>query len=172
MEGNKAKIHLRPFKESDWEAYLSWHTNKIKWMEYDAPWEEDESTEIEDIKKEFKLQLEISNRETPSRLAISLQNGKAIGSVNRYITDSKLAIGIGICDDDYWGMGLGKEAFQMWIDFWNQKGEKDIYCETWSGNERMIKLAEKLGFVEIERRKSSVEVEGKKYDDMTYKLKR
>lgn len=30
------KIYLRPFKETDWEEYLSWHTEKTKWMEYDA----------------------------------------------------------------------------------------------------------------------------------------
>lgn len=75
------EIYLRPFKETDWEEYLSWHTEKTKWMEYDAPWEKDEM-ELEGIKKDFKRQLEISQRTIPSRLAISFNDGKAIGSVN------------------------------------------------------------------------------------------
>ena len=67
--------------EGDWDDYLNWHTTKIKWMEYDAPWEGDTLSKIEDIRKDFLHQIKISNREIPSRLAISLEDGKAIGSV-------------------------------------------------------------------------------------------
>lgn len=128
--------------------------------------------ELEGIKKDFKRQLEISQRTIPSRLAISFNDGKAIGSVNSYYIDGdskKRAVGIGICDDNYWSMGIGEKALRKWIDFWLDEQELEtLYCEIWSGNIPMMKLAEKVGFVELEREKNIRRVRGKDYDGITY----
>lgn len=165
------EIHLRPFQEKDWDNYLSWHTQYTKWARFDSPWEPLE-TDIEVLKKDFIRYIEISRRPTPGRLAICIDNDRVIGSVNSYFIDgipSKRAVGIGICEDSYWGMGIGERALRSWIDFWLGEQRLDtLYCQTWSGNMPMMKLAEKLGFVELERSKNSREIEGKKYDNITF----
>ncbi|MBQ5357078.1 MAG: GNAT family N-acetyltransferase, partial [Oscillospiraceae bacterium] len=51
-----------------------------------------------------------------------------------------------------------------------ENGENEIYCQTWSGNLRMIKCAEKLGFEICKRKIDYREVNGKKYDGFTFRL--
>ncbi len=47
-------------------------------------------------------------------------------------------------------------------------GLDEIYTQTWSGNTRMVALAEKLGFVEINRKKDLRIVNGQKYDGLSF----
>ena len=51
-----------------------------------------------------------------------------------------------------------------------ENGERGIYTQTWSGNVRMIGLAEKLGFEEYRRKKGLRTVAGKPYDGLTFRL--
>jgi RimJ/RimL family protein N-acetyltransferase len=74
-----------------------------------------------------------------------------IGTVNRY-GDTRLPdvfyIGISICEDRYLNQGLGIEAISLWIDYlFENSTVHKIECHTWSLNPRMMRLAEKLGFV-------------------------
>ena len=48
----------------------------------------------------------------------------------------------------------------------------ELYTQTWSGNVRMLRCTEKLGFVECNRNVGTREVDGKKYDGLTFRLKR
>ena len=57
----------------------------------------------------------------------------------------RTAVGIEICDSSFWNKGYGTEALKEWIKYCFASGEKEIYLETWSGNNRMIKCAEKCG---------------------------
>ena len=54
------------------------------------------------------------------------------------------------------------------IVYLTEHGLKDIYIQTWSGNERMIALAKKLGFVEFKRKGGIRIVNEEKYDAITY----
>ena len=54
------------------------------------------------------------------------------------------------------------------IVYRTEHGLKDIYIQTWSGNERMIALAKKLGFVEFKRKGGIRIVNEEKYDAITY----
>ena len=49
-------------------------------------------------------------------------------------------------------------------------GTKEIYIQTWSGNIRMIKTAEKLGFKVVQYEKNKFTVNGNLYDDVVFKL--
>ena len=49
-------------------------------------------------------------------------------------------------------------------------GADEIYTQTWSGNVRMIRCAEKLGFVECNRNIGTREVDGQCYDGLTFRL--
>ena len=56
------------------------------------------------------------------------------------------------------------------MDYLREKGHRSFYTQTWSGNETMMKVAEKLGFKEVYRLKDFREVTGKKYDAVTFFL--
>jgi RimJ/RimL family protein N-acetyltransferase len=51
-----------------------------------------------------------------------------------------------------------------------EHGESEIYIQTWSGNERMIHIAQKIGFEEYRRKIGIRSVRGGTYDGLTFKL--
>lgn len=58
-----------------------------------------------------------------------------------------LNIGITIYDPNNWNKGIGVKALNLWIEnIFNIYNELEhIGLVTWSGNIRMLKMAEKLG---------------------------
>ena len=82
-------------------------------------------------------------------------NGRHIGSVNAYHIDENyewigaaesgqmvhLAVGVGICEHDLWGNGIGTNALRAFINYQLKIGADEIYTQTWSGNVRMIRCA-------------------------------
>lgn len=50
------------------------------------------------------------------------------------------------------------------------KGMAKIYVQTWSGNTRMMHVAEKCGFEPVKRKTGIRTVGGMKYDGLTYRL--
>ena len=104
-------------------------------------------------------------------------DGKHIGWICAY-TD------LGYLDnpEEIWALGLdlpciegrkqgnGTKALQMYIDYLKEHGQKSFYTQTWSGNLPMIRVAEKLGFKEVCRKKDYREVRGNLYDAITWRL--
>ena len=126
------------------EAWLSKEQHQEKWLKADA----------------------IANGVPPS-LIISA-DGKAIGYVGAYWVDRNtnwLETGIVIYNTDYWNGGYGTEAYRMWIDFlFSCTDLHRLGMSTWSGNDRMVKVAERLGMKEEARIRKARVVEGKFYD--------
>ena len=57
-------------------------------------------------------------------------------------------VGIDICEDAYLNRGLGTEALRLWVNhIFSTSDVHKIGLETWSFNPRMIRVAEKAGFV-------------------------
>ena len=52
------------------------------------------------------------------------------------------------------------------------KDGQTVHTQTWSGNVRMLRCAEKLGFVECNRNVGTRKVGGQKFDGLTFRLKR
>ncbi len=48
----------------------------------------------------------------------------------------------------------------------------ELYTQTWSGNVRMLRCAEKLGFIECDRDVGIREIDGEKYDGLTFKAEK
>ncbi|SMO70353.1 GNAT family N-acetyltransferase [Melghirimyces algeriensis] len=92
------------------------------------------------------------------------------GTVGRYWVDKEtnwMEIGLVIFDSRYWSGGYGTEAFQMWIDYLFQNVDTvRLGTSTWSGNERMIRLAARCGMVEEGRIRKAQIVEGAYYDSV------
>ena len=81
-----------------------------------------------------------------------------------------MEIGIVIFNEEYWGHGIGYTALKMWINEIFIQNPKIIRLglSTWSGNERMMKLAEKLGLKkEAVYRKARI-VDDRYYDSVSY----
>ncbi len=87
----------------------------------------------------------------PTSLVI-IAEGKVIGYVGAYWIDKNtnwLETGIVIYDPAYWNGGYGTEAYKLWLDF--LFASTDLHrlgMSTWSGNERMIRVAERLGMTQ------------------------
>ncbi|KQL45713.1 GNAT family acetyltransferase [Brevibacillus choshinensis] len=95
-------------------------------------------------------------------------DGQLRGSVGRYWVSEETnwcEIGIVIYDSRYWSNGYGSEAFQMWIDYlFTHMDTVRLGIGTWSGNERMIKLAARCGMQEEARVRKARIVRGEYYD--------
>lgn len=102
-----------------------------------------------------------------STLAIMVE-GHFIGTVGSYWIDKNtnwLEIGIVIYNSDYWESSIGTEVFQLWIDYLFKKDfVHRLGISTWSGNKRMIKLAQKVGMQEEARIRQARSVNGQYFD--------
>ena len=187
MEIQGVDVVLRDMKESDIEDYVRWFTKETEWAQWDAPWEALEDDE-ESARKAWTARYErskgLTDDEVRSRFEIEYK-GKHIGSVNSYwideaykwISESDIqpgqkvyqTVGISIYESGRWGKGIGTQALQAFIQYFNDCGFDEIFTQTWSGNVRMLKCAEKLGFTVCRRIEGEREVRGEKYDALTLK---
>ncbi len=187
MEIKFENIVLRDMKKSDIEDYVRWFTTETEWMNWDAPWEKetlDADAERERWTKYYESVREMPDDVTRWKFEIEAE-GRHIGWVSSYLTDENYewvgevkdgqtvhrTVGIGICESNLWGRHLGTNALGAFIRYYADHGCKEIYTQTWSGNVRMIRVAEKLGFQECSRVKEECEVDGQKYDGLTFILK-
>ena len=190
MEIKFENIILRDMIESDIEDYVRWFTTETKWSKTDAPWEpmeSDEETERRDWTEYYQAVRDMPGKAIRWKFEIEFC-GKHIGWVSSYLIDGNYgfttpadvqsgqkvyrAIGIDICESDVWGKGIGTNALRAFMDYYFSLGFESLYTQTWSGNTRMIRCAEKLGFVECNRYTGIREVEGRAYDALTFRLEK
>lgn len=190
MEIKYENIVLRDMLESDIEDYVRWFTTETEWMNTDAPWEKedsDEETERAGWREYYEAVKDMPEKAIRWKFEIE-HNGRHIGWVSSYMIDEHFewiafdsiregqtvhrAIGIDICESDAWNKGIGTNALRAFIQYYFRNGFDTLYTQTWSGNTRMVRCAEKLGFVECDRRPGLREVDGKKYDALTFRLEK
>ena len=185
-------IVLRDMIKSDIEDYVRWFTLETQWMEFDAPWENEDETYDEETERKNWSRLYDAVKDKPDgeiRRKFEIEyEGRHVGWVSTYLFDvdcewmsvndikegehARRAVGIDICESELWGHGIGTAALRAFINYYFERGTGEIYTQTWSGNERMIRCAEKLGFAEFDRRVGEREVNGRKYDALTFILKK
>ena len=183
-------IILRDMIEIDIEDYVRWFTVELEWENWDAPWEKedtDEETERRRWTEYYDSVKQLSNEELRWKFEIEW-NGKHIGWVSSYMMDECYewisadtinpgqtvyrAIGICICEPDIWGNGIGTNALRAFMNYYFENGVDELYTQTWSGSVRMLRCAEKLGFIECNRNIGTREVHGQKNDGLTFRLER
>lgn len=184
-------VILRDFKESDIEKRIYWDTVETEWQLWDAPWEYENLSKEQKKKdldeyiatmhtrvEEFASKPEDEKR-TGFQIDVQEEGGKYIGWCNSYIIDEdcniaeegkRCAIGICIPEISVRRKGYAYGAMRLFIDYLLKHGETDIYTQTWSGNMRMLGLADKLGFEEYRRKPKIRTVRGEKYDGLTFRL--
>ncbi len=172
-------IVLRDMIESDIEDYVRWFTTEIEWSDWDAPWEPVDSTEEAERESWTAYCGSVKDLppETPRQKFEIELDGRHVGWVSRYYdldyveNPEKIpAVGIDIPEQNARGSGAGTEALRQFIDYLKAHGARRVFTQTWSGNVRMLRVAEKLGFVPYACAKDLRTVRGRKYDALTLKL--
>lgn len=182
-------IVLRDMKESDIEDDIRWNTVETDWAHWDAPWESEPDLltfDPEEYRRKESAKLAKPFDDIRWGFEIDTKEGKHIGAVNSYMINGdyewmpinkakpgeKLfrTVGLDICESAFCGKGLGTEALSAFILYYLQNGESEIFTQTWSGNIRMVKCAEKLGFKVCRKKENFRHVRGKDYDGLTFRL--
>lgn len=189
MEIKYKNVILRDMRESDIDDEIRWYTVETRWALWDGPWEMEERLRNFDPVKFREEELEwIQTRKPDHRLSLEIDtvDGVHIGAVNAYCIDEDFnwcklteeedrrslswAVGIGISESAYWSKGWGTQALTAFVKYHLDAGYSNLYTQTWSGNSRMIGLADKLGFKEYRRKPEIRFVRGKRYDGLTFRL--
>jgi RimJ/RimL family protein N-acetyltransferase len=155
------------------ENYIRWNSVETEWMNWDAPWE-NHFIEEKVLRERMERILNRPIEGLPSRLHICHDKTGHVGSVSTYLVDGNMdmrAVGISIPEICNRNQGLGEKALKLWIAYLFTAENRDcIYCETWSGNNPMVRLAEKCGFIIIEREVNKRFILGNHYDGLLFKL--
>ncbi len=166
------KVILRDLKESDIPTLYYWNyeAEDREHLNWNGPYKDVEEKTYEEFYKEHLPLLETGkSSEIRNKLVIEV-NGALIGTVGWYWVDQDtnwLENGIVIYDSEYWSGGYGTEAFRLWTDYiFEQSDVERVGIATWSGNERMMRLASKTGMKEEGRIRKARIVKGAYYDSI------
>jgi RimJ/RimL family protein N-acetyltransferase len=139
------ELIIRTIEEQDLERLWEhiYKEESPEWKKWDAPYFEHKQLTWEEFLNEKELYVQCENR-----WAIEV-NGEIIGTVGYYWEHKPsnwLEMGIVIYDPSYWNGGYGKRAIRILINhLFTTMPLVRVGYTTWSGNERMIKVGEKLG---------------------------
>ncbi len=182
-------IILRDMCEADIEDDIRWNMQETEWGDWDAPWEPIEPMEPDSYRQKERERL--AAQTLPGHrleFEIDTADGVHLGTITTYClredfnwrenpaeteqTEAYWGIGIDIKEPAYWSHGLGAQALSAFVRYHLDGGYEHLYIQTWSGNFRMVGLAEKLGFQECKRNRGYWQVRGKFYDGLTFRLDR
>ncbi len=159
-------ITIRPIEEKDlpklWE--LIYKDENPEWKKWDAPYYPHHTKTYDAFLKEKERWVRVEDR-----YAIDL-DGRLVGTVSYYWEhrDSNwLEMGICLNEAENWGKGMGTIAFRLWMNHLFQTLPLvRVGYTTWSGNQRMIRVGQKLG-MQMEARIRKVRLyEGTYYDSI------
>jgi RimJ/RimL family protein N-acetyltransferase len=169
-------VALRDAVADDLEHYRIWQ-RQGEWREFDAPWEHADPPAAEkQIEEEFDRRF-LSEPSLPrKRLIIALPDNRPVGWVNRY-GDKRFSsccyVGIDICDDNELNRGLGTDALRLWVGHIFAGSEfHRVAFATYSFNDRVVRLAQKLRFTFEGRDREIVQWQGKWVDRLHFGLLR
>jgi len=174
------RIILRDWRAEDLDLWKSWMEPHHRWHRLDAPYFEPMSNG-EVVKRQHELNRRIKAEDWPdprtSLVIADRHTLELIGRVSWYWTCKATdwrTTGISIYDSDRWREGLGTESLGLWVDylFASLPDMVRLDLRTWSGNQAMVQLAKKLGFVEEARFRLARVVDGTRYDSLGYGILR
>ncbi|OPY68487.1 MAG: Aminoglycoside N(6')-acetyltransferase type 1 [Syntrophorhabdaceae bacterium PtaU1.Bin034] len=165
------KVFLRDDVLADIEKYVYWKTHG-EWREYDAPWEgiwtslnqEQQEKLIRRFIKSCNTGIQVPRK----RATIATLRDNPIGWVSRYVRErfpDVWYVGIDIAEDNYLNKGIGTEALGLWVDYlFTDSTVHKIALDTWSFNTRMMRVAEKLGFMHEGVERELIQWRGQRLD--------
>lgn len=168
------QVILRDRRPADLPVLARWLGDpQAQWRQWDAPYlHAKETTET------LQAYLRYLENSPPAadQLVIEL-GGQVVGMVNRSEEPPEGGgwwdLGILIYNPEYWGGGIGTRALARWVqDTLDWTDAHTLTVTTWSGNQRMIRAAQKLGFQEWMRVREARVVNGQRYDSIKLGLLR
>ena len=185
MKFSLEEVTLRDYQVSDIEDEIRWMNVDTDWFYADTPWMTLEPVNPDELRRDM-ISIMSGLTEDAIRWRFEIETGgRHVGMVSSYFLNESFeyppwesidpgknaidnhsvrALGIEICETDSWGKGIGAKALTAFMDYYRKFGENRFLLETWSGNTRMLRCAEKLGFAEIKRTKAAYTVGGQEFD--------
>lgn len=189
MEIRYLDVVLRDYEQQDIADDIRWYTEDTEWARWDAPWKMEGILAAFDGAVYRREQLQWMALPKPLHrmtLEIMTADGRHIGGVNTYCLDGayrwkaplpgepdggeRWAMGIDICESGFRHRGWGRKALTAFTAYHLTAGLDRLYLQTWSGNEAMMALAEKLGFRKCAEEKDACPVGGERFDRVTFRL--
>ncbi|MCP4547468.1 MAG: GNAT family N-acetyltransferase [bacterium] len=168
-------VNLRDTIPTDLIDHQRWCEPGQEWMNWDAPWEMSDRLNAEALAKRLE-RLAGPPADPRTLMEIETVAGRHIGWLGTYWI-SKVGrwrdCGIVIAEEDELGQGLGREALTLWIDYLLAAHDLPrIGIGTWSGNTRMIRLAEAIGLEQEACFRDAREHNGRRYDAVRWGITR
>lgn len=162
VQGNR--IYLKSFTREEYHQY---------YKSYVADPIMDPDTYIYDQKKADKNYDIITERESwYPRVGIFLPDETPIGEVSFKRINyekSQCELGVALVNDDYKGLGYGKEAIELAIDYvFNTLKLKYIYADTMGSNLKMQNILSRFGFELISREEKCYDMKDRWEDKLNY----
>lgn len=170
------RIVLRDFGRRDLPQMARWLRGEQEWRRYDGPYYPTPGDEdVAGFLEQLEAKIEAAAWPTPrNKLVVAdAKTDELFGSLSRYwISEETLwvAVGIDIYDPNKWGRGLGHEALGHWCDYLFRAAPTwaRLDLRTWSGNDRMVRLANRLGFRQEACFRKARIVNGEYYDALGF----
>jgi RimJ/RimL family protein N-acetyltransferase len=161
--GQRITLRDEP-QETGNRDFFRWR-NLEEWDYYDEPWTPPPGQVSWEEWECQRLEREKALRE-PSMTShvwqIDTVEGKHMGWVLYYDLDTqagRATVGVCLPEEDTWGQGYGTEAVRLLLGYmFHGMGLAEMRTGTWTGNVRMMRVAHKCGFVEIDRHPHDAEV--------------
>lgn len=167
------KVTLRDLTEKDVEQIYYWKYEAIdrEHLNWNAPYHPPVPMPLEEFfKGKIARNLKLAGTDKVRSELVIEANGVLIGTVGWYWVDEQtnwLNNGIVIFNSEFWSGGYGTDAFRLWTDYiFTNMDVARVGISTWSGNERMMRLARKTGMIEEGRIRNARIVNGVHYDSV------
>lgn len=164
-------VDIRPARKHELEPIFKMVTEHHEWTRFNAPYFPYSHPTLARFADSTFQRLLVG-----SDMQLVTFNGLPVGTVNFYWECEEtrwLEAGIVIYDESYWGRGIAPIALSQWISYLFKSFEIErVGMTTWSGNERMISLARKLGLKQEARLRKVRYYQGIYYDSVKYGLTR
>lgn len=145
----------------------------MEWMKFNGPYFNDPILTWSEFSESFT-----SKRVDKSGYAVICVDDEPVGMLSSYFEDGDLGywleVGLVVYDSNQWGNGIGQQVLKPWIDFLFNiyPSVQHIGFTTWSGNQRMMALGERIG-MKLEGQIRAVRYwQGEFYDSMKYGILR
>ncbi|GBF05081.1 acetyltransferase [Deinococcus aerius] len=167
-------VTLRDRRPDDLPILSRWLTDPgAEWRRWDAPYFHARTTT--QTMQTYVAHL-AQTPPDPDEQVIDV-DGECVGMVNRSEEPPEGGgwwdLGILIYDPAHWGSGVGTRALGLWVqDTLDWTDAHVLTVTTWSGNERMIRAARRLGFRECCRVREARVVGGVRFDSVRLDLLR
>jgi len=172
------KIKLRHLEVNDLDDYYRLNHPDKPFHKLNGPYFKKQTLEeLQARVQKLKTILQRGDKKATWKMIVDASTNKILGDVSCYWRSKEtnwMEVGIVIFDENYWGKGIGKQAFRLWVtEVFNLHPELvRIGLTTWSGNIGMMKLSQSLNFKQEACYRKARIVDGKYYDSVSYGILR